>query len=90
MLVNEKTGEYDFELGLLMLVSGCNVTAKNVKTNKIFPSDTYQESSLKRVAGGDLCIWSSPPLPHSSIHTLLSSQCFKNPLSLVDLLGTLK
>jgi len=39
LLVNEKTGEYDFELGLFMLVSGCNVTAKNVKTKKIFTAD---------------------------------------------------
>jgi hypothetical protein len=35
LLVNEKTGEYDFELGLCACFR-CNVTPKNVKTKKIF------------------------------------------------------
>jgi hypothetical protein len=51
LLVNEKTGEYDFELGLLMLVSGCNVTPKNVKTNKILPSRTAT-NDVKTFTGG--------------------------------------
>ena len=49
LLVNEKTGEYEFELGLIMLVSGCNVTSKNVKTNKILPAEESESIKLDPV-----------------------------------------